>query len=457
MSSPYISSQTAVLGSMLISPEVIGGVVAEVRPADFGNGQFRIIFQAMLDLHLAGDPVDPVTVINRLGGSQDFMRILVELMDATPTAANVFHYVKLIKQQAALAALQSIGLELANCSGLDDAASLIDRANAAFSTRPGTERLSANDLLKDFWARHGEGRRPEYYSWGLAKLNAGIAAERGDMIVIGGYPSAGKTAFALGVAWHMATKHRVGFYSLETRPQKLGDRSVSHLGSIDFGAIKKSSLSPEEWARIGDRANEISQRTIDMISAGGMSVQDIRADALAHRYEIVFVDYLQLIHVEKAGNRTEAVSSISIGLHQMAQGNNITVVALSQLRRPDTSKSGEESAPTMSSLRESGQIEQDADAIMLLYKEDPKAQACDRILKIVKNKEGETGKFPLAFDGATQTFSQRESPGAAYSEIEKIAYRAKRKLAEAAQQSMLQQELPLLPQDTPVPFEETGG
>lgn len=397
----YINAQSAVLGSLLISPELTGEVMTKVRPEDFGNNDCRLIYQAITGLFLEGKTIDPVIVRERLSGFPDMGETLRQIMVQTPTAANIWAYVEILQEQSRLARLRAIGSKLFEVPTMEAALALISEANGVFSSRPGVTRKSAEALLSDFYARHSEGKHPEYLSWSFPKMDDKLYTELGDFNVIGGAASAGKTALALQFAWHQARKHRVGFYSLETNDKKLGDRSISALAGINMGVIKRSTLTDPDWQRLAGCSGEICKRQIDFIQASGMTVDDLRADALAHRYEIIYVDYLQLLKVPKVYDRTAIVTSISIGLHELSQSNGITVVALSQLNRD-----GQNGAPTMSSLRESGQIEQDADTIMLLYKEDNDDPHSRRVLKFPKNKEGVIGLIYLDFDGETQTFSE---------------------------------------------------
>ncbi|MPN11222.1 Replicative DNA helicase [bioreactor metagenome] len=167
--------------------------------------------------------------------------------------------------------------------------------------------------------------------------------------------------------------------------------------------IKRNKLEEADYDAVAVIGSRHKAAPIQFFQAAGMTVQDIQAIAISNRLDIVYIDYLQLITGRGSRNRVDEVSGISMDLHRMAQSNGITVVALSQLSRPE--KSGESSrAPTMSALRESGQIEQDADVVMLLYKTEPEKANSPRELKIAKNKEGTTGKQELIFDGQTQTF-----------------------------------------------------
>lgn len=447
-------AQVGVLGSILLDPGLVGQVLPQVRAENFTSPVYRTIYQAITGLFLEGKAVDPVLVRERLSGIGAIGETLYQIMTLTPTAANVEEYITELKKQAALSALREIGQRLETVPELEEAQELVDRANGVFSARSGVERLSARQLVEDFMDRHGEGRHPDYLTWSLPKLDDRMYTEPGDLVLLGGYPSAGKTALALRFAWHMARKLRVGFYSLETKVSKLGDRSVAAIAGIDMGAIKRSALSDADWTKLADQAESMAGCTLDLIPAGGMTVQDIQADALAHRYQVIYLDYVQLVKGHKAGNRTEIVTGISIELHQLAQTHGITVVALSQLSRAKTTTGGEEVAPTMSSLRESGQLEQDADAILLLYKENPDKLNSRRVLYMAKNKEGEIGKIYLDFYGQTQTFQESDNTGAVVSALSAEGQKAKRRMREPKGQQMSWEELPDK-WDSGFPFEDT--
>ena len=448
-----MSPQVAVLGSLLIEPELIGQVMTQIRAEDFTNERCRLIYQAITGAFLEGQAVDAAIVCGRLGGFDHVGQELLTIMEQTPTAANVWEYVKLLKDQAMLSRLRDIGTRLEQTMSLEDALELVAQANGATSARPGVSRMSARELVTNFMDRHGEGKHPDYYTWSISRLDKGLYTEQGDFVILGGYPSAGKTALALRFAWHMAATRRVAFYSLETRPEKLADRSMATLAKVDMGAIKRSALSQEDWQRVATTSKEVADFHFDVIRAGGMTVQDVRADALAHRYQVIFVDYLQLISTPKAFTRTDAVTEISIGLHQLAQDCDITVVALSQLRRPEKTKNGSTAAPDMSSLRESGQLEQDADTIMLLYRENTDDAASRRVVRVAKNKEGTIGKIFLDFDGATQTFTESDTTKDVASQLSaagRAVKNANRVKAQAEYQQMNFEELP--DGDDSVPF-----
>ena len=444
-----LSAQVAVLGSLLIEPKLAGEALEQLRPEDFTTPKCRMVFEAIRSLYTEGRPTDPVTVRDKLGGRPEdaWSRYLLECMELTPTASNVWEYAALLREQARMAKVAELGGLLQASRDLDGARGYIAQLNELLVERRGVQRMDMAQMLLTFTDRHS-GTPVEYMTWGLPKVDAGTYTEMGDMVVLGGYPSAGKTALAVSMAYHQAKDRRVGFYSLETNQYKLADRLMANLAGIEMPTIKRNEITGEQWKRVADRSDRIRARQLDLIEASGMSAQDIQADALAHRYEIVYIDYLQLIEPEtRKVNRTEQVSVISRDLQKLAHGTGRLVVALSQLSRPDKVAEDKVVEPTMSDLRESGQIEQDADAIMLLYLEEPgRPDVSRRILKVAKNKEGTRGRIYLVFDGQFQRF--RESA------IEEPAPGAKRQTYKRPPKDQLDFfDLPF--PDDPTPFDET--
>ncbi len=441
-----LSAQVAVLGALLIDPRLVGQALERIRPEDFITPKCRLVFQAIRALFAEGKPTDPVTVRSKLGGRDDdgWTQYLLELMELTPTTANVWEYASIMREQARMARVAELAGLLQVAGDSDRAREYIAQLNGLMVDRRGARRMDMDQMVLAFTDRHS-GTPVEYMKWGLPKLDEGTYTEMGDMVVLGGYPSAGKTALAVSMAYHQSMTRRVGFYSLETNQHKLADRLISNLAGIEMPTIKRNEISEEEWGRFAACSDRIRAHSLELIEASGMSVQDIQADALARRYEIVYIDYLQLVEPEtRKTNRTEQVSGISRGLQQLAHGHGMLVVALSQLSRAD--KAGEDKLvePTMSDLRESGQIEQDADAILLLYLEEPgRPDKSRRVLKVAKNKEGTRGRIYLAFDGQYQRF--RES---ALEEPTPSAKRQTYKRPSKAQMDFF--DLP----DVPVPFEQ---
>ena len=414
-----LSAQVAVLGSLLIEPKLVGQALEKIRSEDFLTPKCRMVFEAIKRLYTEGKPTDPVTVRGKLGGKDGdgWTEYLLELMDLTPTAANIWEYASLMREQARMAKVTELAGLLQVAQDMDKARTYIAQLNELLVERRGVQRMDMAQMLLAFTDRHS-GTPVEYMTWGLPKIDAGTYTEMGDMVVLGGYPSAGKTALAVAMAYHQAKTRRVGFYSMETNRYKLADRLLANLVGIEMSAIKRNEITGEQWQRVADQSDRIRARKLELVEASGMSAQDIQADALARRYEIVYVDYMQLIEPEtRRVNRTEQVSAISRDLQKLAHGTGRLVVALSQLSRAEHTGKNEQVEPTMSALRESGQIEQDADAIMLLYLEEPnRPDVSRRVLKIAKNKEGTRGRIYLVFDGQFQRFRESSidepAPGA---------------------------------------------
>ena len=437
----WLQAQYSVLGSALISPEVVPKIVHETAERDY-QGTCLTVFKAIRQQFLSGAPVDPVAIANILGpGYRDF---LVQLMDVTPTAANVGTYIAICKEQSRMIAVQDLARQMAETETVPKLRSLLEEANGLMVEKTSLKITTMADALQSFMARHT--KQTDYLTWPVRELNDRIYAELGDLIIIGGYPSSGKSAWALQCAWHWASKYRVGFFSLETSSEKLFDRQMSAIAQLSMDNIKRNTIDQKGWDRVCGMSAEITARNLELIPAAGMSPADVRAVTMMRGYQIIFVDYLQLLQ-GSGENRTTQVTQISIALHTLAQSMGVTVVALSQLARQDPKQKN--AAPDMSALRESGQIEQDADLIMMLSLEDRDRPEGNRELRIRKNKEGTCPNILLAFDGKHQTFykAQQNNRDALdkYIHDGKAARRANRQAAEAEQ-------LAILPENTPVPF-----
>ena len=406
-----LSTQAAVVGSLLIDPKICGELFAEVRGDDLVNAEYRSVYEAARGLFFDGRPVDPVTVLDRMGGGSNARRFLGELMEVTPTSANWREYAALLREQARLWRLRNIGRQLAGAATLDEARQLVERAQVEGSDQGRRRAVTMQEGLLDFYQRITQ--PVKYLRFGNSLLDRKIYASPGDFIILGGRPSSGKTLLSVQMADVLSQEYRVGYFSLETGPQKLFDRFVTQAVPLDFGRVKRHELTEEDMHALAYQNKNISRRQLEIIPAGGYTADDIRVETLSGRYQVIFVDYLQLVRTERKNqNRTEEVGSVSRALHTMAQQHGVTVIALAQLSRPDK---GTLRAPRLSDLRESGQIEQDADVVMMLSlirelnTNEPK-DSTDRLLQIVKNKEGELNDMRLAFDGRAQQLVERMQP-----------------------------------------------
>lgn len=406
-SQALLDAQVGVLGSMLIDPATVGTVMARTSARDFRAPQYRLVYEAIRSLFNRGAPVDAIAVNAELGGQSS--QLLIQLMELTPTAVNCDEYIALLKQCAALDELRTIGEGMMGAQDLDAARTLMERAGAVLSAREELRVVSLRQGLRDFTDRQSQELAPSYLRWEFG-LGDYLFVERGDFVVVGARPSVGKTAFALQEAFHQAERRRVGFFSLETGDRKLIDRLVANRAGVDMGRIKRHQLTTADCEATAELAHSFEARTLDLIPASSMTVSDIRAVALSRRYEVIYLDYLQLVAPAAGSQRLSSfdrVSQISKDLHALSQGTGITVVALSQLSRDKAQTGGKAQPPQLSDLRESGQIEQDADVVLFLSLEDADRPQGRRLLRIAKNKDGLAGgKALLEFDGGSQRFSR---------------------------------------------------
>ena len=396
LSQRLLDAQVGVLGSMLIDPDTVPEVLSRVRDEDFAEKKYRLIFQAIQARFRAGQAIDPILVRETLGGGVDspWTSILQGLMDVTTTAAHVDDYVDALRASVTLSNLRTLGTQLAEADRLEDAQALLDQMRAQQVSRPHVQAMDMAEGLERFFDRHNGEEKPQYLSWGVPVLDERIFAEPGDMVVLGGYPSDGKTALALQFAFGIGRNHRVGFFSYESTRDKLFDRTVSRAAMLSYTKIKRNQLTEEDYRDLLELRPQLTEPKLTLIDAAGMTVMDIQAYSQAHRYDARQSDF-------------ERVSAISSSLQQFGRITGTTVVALSQLSRPDRDKDGKIRPPTLSDLRSSGQIEQDADVVLFLYREDYGKKDSNRTLQIAKNKEGEALDWVnFRFDGDIQTFTR---------------------------------------------------
>ena len=395
-----------VIGTLILEPEHMGKTLETLSLTDFDHKGARALFQALGALFLADKPIDPLTVLTEAG--EDCRELVELILDKPYYTLQLDYYCELILKESKLRFVRELGGNLSLASSEDVASTIVDRLNGAFATRRELEVVDLQAGAVDFMESMSLQEKPKYMTWGFQEMDEKLFAEPGDFVVIGGYPSAGKTLLSLQIALHMAQDYRVGYFSLETSPRKLMDRIMAAQARIPLGKIKRRDLDAQDWDAVRDVTSQLAKRSLDLIRASGMTVADIRAQVLQKRYQIVFVDYLQLVQAKGTG-RYEQVTAISMGLHTLAQDLGVAVIALAQLSRPEKG-SGPMKPPNMTSFRESGQIEQDADIAMLLYPEDPNDNGSQRVLKVSKNKEGGKFALDLAFDGQTQRLTPVQKP-----------------------------------------------
>ena len=392
--------QTVFIGGLtLCKRDVATEVMVEVDDSDFETKELQGAFNAIKGYWELRGYVDVVDIRETHKNVAD---LIVECIKACEAECVVLsrermgEWAKRIKENAALRRFQSLAVESASAlTTYEDLSEIYQQMGEAMSLK--TEEEDAwtyEDVLNDYVLHMDE--KPVYIKTGLERLDEALHISPGDFIIIGGRPSAGKTALSLQIAASMAKQdYTVYYFSLETSKRKLGARLMANQIYCPLDTVKNKAVSLNE---IDGQAKNMKM-PLYIRSAAGKNVAWMKAQALRKKAQIIFVDYLQLIHETGAKDRYAAITAISIALHELAQTTGIVVVALAQLNR-NPSKPG--ATPNNSDLRESGQIEQDADAIILLSGDNP-----DKYLfRLSKNKEGEIGDLPITFNKQIQRFQE---------------------------------------------------
>lgn len=408
MIKPNRDAEQAVIGAMVAEPgEVLPVAMGMLSEDDFLIPEYRNIFAACAGLYNANRPIDTLTVLSALEPA--YKPIVAEAVAAAPTISHYRDYILLVAETARRARAYAAAVDLSGALDVGDPLEECEEAAANLCKSLSdlkTERvMSARDCMTQFYMTRSKPR--EYIRTGIAKLDKYTYIDRGDYIIVGARPSAGKTALTLQLMLHMARKHNVVYFSLETSGAKLTDRLVANVTRTPLSQIKRGEV--EDPGRMAEAYDLISSLRFHIVDAAGWTVQQIKSKAVQLRAEVIIIDYLSLIRGE-GKSLYERVTNLSMELHTLAQANKIVVIALSQLNRAGKDE------PDMTSLRESGQIEQDADVILLLHEmgrnvldRDAGGGGSDRKLIIAKNKEGMTGAIALNFQGEYQRFCECET------------------------------------------------
>ena len=416
-----LEGEQAVLGSMLIDPECIKDVMDKLQPGDFYLRQNREIFEAIYSMFSYARPVDGITVAEELrkNGTYDEQttrRYLAELMEITPTSANVMEYVKIVRDKALLRGVAIAASEITAMvqEGIGTAADTLDAAEQKiFAVRRGQsaqDMVPISRVLPDVLERLGEMTESQDHMPGLSSGFSAVDAKitglnKSDLLLLAARPGMGKTSFALNIALNVARSSRktVAVFSLEMSAEQLVTRILSGEALVENYRLRTGNLRETDWQKIAAAASVLNQLDIrvddnPMLSAADMNAKCRRLDNLG----LVVIDYLQLMtsagdKSNRGENRQQVVSDISRMLKIMAKELNVPVICLSQLSRANEKR--DDKRPMLSDLRESGAIEQDADIVMFLYRDDyynedsEKHNIAECI--IAKNRHGETGKVEL--------------------------------------------------------------
>jgi replicative DNA helicase len=428
-----IEAEESVLGGILLSNEALDRAIELIVPEDFYREAHRKIMRGMLELSERHEPVDLVTLSDALRGRNELQDVggasyLAELAERVPTAANVAYYARIVKDKAILRSLIETSTEIAMRSyeAPANVESFLDEAEhrifalAERKTRPSFFRVR-EIVIESMKAVEQLYERQELVTGvpsgfvDLDKKTAGL--QPGDLIIVAGRPSMGKTAFALNIAQYAAldAKTGVAVFSLEMSKEQLVFRMLCSEARVDQSKVRAGYAAQRDYPKLAIAADRLSEAPIYIDDTPALSILELRAKARRLKREreanlgLIIVDYLQLMRGTSTDSREQEISSISRSLKALAKELSLPVIALSQLNRQVESRGDKK--PVMADLRESGAIEQDADVIMFLFRPvvyDPKnADEHDAEVIIGKQRNGPTGTVPLTFFSEYTRFENR--------------------------------------------------
>ena len=420
-----IDAEKSVLGAVLIDPAAVNLVAEFLRAEDFYRIEHQLVYAAMLELFEARQPVDLVTLKNQLTEAGNLKKVggatyLSDLINAVPTSAYIEHYGRIVKDQNVKRKLIHMSSRLVEKAfdNTGEIKSLLDQAEteifAISQAQMRRDFIQLKEVLSDSFERIEEfmknGSKLRGVPTGFTDLDTKLAGmQDSNLVILAARPGVGKTTLALNMALHIATKEKkpVGFFSLEMSKEELVDRLLVGQADIDAWKLKTGKLSQEDVKKLTQAMGELADAPIYIDDTPGMSVMEMRTKARKLKIEtdlkLVIVDYLQLAHSgKKFDSRVNEVSYISQGLKNLARELRIPVLSLSQLSRAIEQRSTKK--PQLSDLRESGAIEQDADVVMFIYREDDDDELLDNAQKMVKiniakHRNGPTGEIDLVFRG----------------------------------------------------------
>lgn len=425
------TAEQAILGSMLIDPSCITEVIDKVRSADFYINANREIFDTMFGMFSYGQTIDPVTVLDQMKvlgvyHQDTSQQYILELMQITPTAANVLEYAAIVRDRALLRNLVVAADEISAMvyEGSGQAETMLEAAErkiyALRKDRTVGGLLPVSQVIQNVYGIISEAASSENSIPGLTtgmedldKTILGLGG--GDLILVASRPGMGKTSIALNIALHVGktSNKTVAVFSLEMAREQLAMRLLANQGVIDSQKLQTGRINQEEWKRVNSAATIISATDIRIDDNPTLTVADMNAQCRRlNNLGLVVIDYLQLMQSAGSGSsyanesRTQAVSDISRMLKIMAKELNVPVLCLSQLSRANESR--QDKRPMLSDLRESGAIEQDADVVIGLYREGYYDKECENPNEaeaiILKNRRGETGKLKMMWLPEYTTF-----------------------------------------------------
>ncbi len=431
-----IEAEESLLGSIMLDKDAVVKIADTVTPADFYSETNRQVFEAMLDLYEHRDPIDVLSLSNKLkekkileqtGGST----YLTKLVNTVPTATNVTQYAGIVREKATLRRLIRSASEISELGydedreidkTLDQAEQLIFNVSQKYLK---DKFIPLKDVLVEAFDRidelHKSSGKLRGIPTGFADLDNILSGlQNSDLVILAARPSVGKTSLALDIARHVSVKEKipVGIFSLEMSKEQLVDRFLCAEAKVDSWKMRVGKLGntqeQDDFAKIGEAMGVLSDATLFIDDGASSNIMEIRTKArrlqLEHNLGFLIVDYLQLMEGSNSDNRVQEVSEISRALKSLARELNIPILALSQLSRAVESRSPQ--IPKLSDLRDSGSIEQDADVVLFIYREERENPETDRKgiadVMIAKHRNGPVGQVELNWHENWISFRSKE-------------------------------------------------
>ncbi|HYF05079.1 MAG TPA: replicative DNA helicase [Patescibacteria group bacterium] len=422
-------AEISVLGALMLDKDAILKVGDMLIPEDFYDFRHTLLYQTMVDLFESNTPIDILTVSNRLEEKKQLDRIggnsyLADLVNAVPSAGNVSHYAGIVRKKGTLRRLISQANEIQRIAfkeegEIEDILDLAESKLFAISQKHLKQNFdSISSVLHSTFERIDELHRDKGKLRGiptgfvdLDNLLGGL--QKSDLLILAARPSMGKTAFALEIARNIAThtKTGVGIFSLEMSKDQLVERMLASQAGVNLWKIRTGNLAEEDFGLLQEAMGQLGDAPIFIDDAAGANIMEVRTKARRlqneHKIGFLVVDYLQLMQGRSTENRVQEVSEISRSLKILARELNVPILALSQLSRNVENRP--DKVPQLADLRESGSIEQDADVVMFIYREDMyKGKESKRPnvaeIHIRKHRNGPTGHVDLYFDADKTSF-----------------------------------------------------
>ena len=420
-----IEAEQAVLGSMLTDKDATIAAIEVLKEDDFYREDNKLIYRAILNLYNRAEPVDIITLKSELTSMGKFdavggLEYLADLPEKVPTTANVERYIKIVEEKAILRNLIKTANEIINLGydPTEEVENIMDSAEKKIFDIMQSKNQKGyspiKDVLVDTFSQlemlYNQKQHITGVPTGFADLDYKTAGLHGsDLILLAARPAMGKTAFALNIATNAAVRAKVpvAIFSLEMSKEQLVNRVLCGEAMVDSNKVRTGKLDEQDWAKLASALGPLSESEIYIDDTPGISVMEIRAKCRKLKLEknigLVVIDYLQLIQGsnKRGGSREQEISEISRSLKILAKEINVPVIALSQLSRAPEQRP--DHRPMLSDLRESGAIEQDADIVMFLYRDDYYNEDSDKknIAEVIlaKHRAGSTGTVELLWLG----------------------------------------------------------